>query len=152
MSEGCITPKKLEVPKVAPSLTMERPESYTLKINSRPASFKNNRQLTTRGGKLATLKSKYAIDMMNAAKWELKSQWKGEPSIDCWDIEIWFYYKDKKSWLDSDGAYAFVLDCLKGVVIEDDSYKYVGDTYLNRPRLSRNKKDYIEITLTKREE
>jgi len=149
MIDDCLNRTKLNVPKVAKRTKPRRPEQVDLVINSRPASFKNNRRLTSRGGKLSTFKSSYAIQAIEAAKWELKSQWKGKASKECWDIEVKYYYKDRKSWLDPDGAYAFVLDCLKGIVIHDDSNDYIGDSILRKPQLSRIKKDHIEITLSK---
>ena len=116
-----------------------------LVINSRPYSTKNNRQLARKRSFI----NKVAKKALDEAKWGFKQQWKKKPSKEKHNIEISIFYKDKRSWLDPDNAAAFVLDALKGIVIEDDSPTYIGDLLVRSPELSRQGRAHIDVVLKK---
>ena len=53
-----------------------------------------------------------------AMSWEIKSWWKHEPLKDDVCINVLFYFKDNRK--DIDGCLKALLDCMQGIVYEND--------------------------------
>lgn len=119
-----------------------------LVINSKPFSTKNSRQLA-RGRSFINAKAKNA---MRHAEAELAEQWQREPSKARWDLEVRIFYKNRASWLDRDNALSFVFDVMKGVIIEDDSDRYIANVFAPSPQVSANKEARIEIYMKENRE
>lgn len=111
-------------------------------INSRVHSTKNSRAL---GNGSSFLNAK-ARAWLEAARQELRAQHKGKPLEGCYCVQLVIYYTDGRWNLDVDNASAGVLDSLKGIVVVDDSPKYIARLEVESRR-SRQKKSYVEITI-----
>ena len=64
-------------------------------------------------------KSKRGKEFEEIATYELKKQYKGKVMTGRLGVEIWLYFKTRSK-RDIDNYNKAILDCLKGIVIEDD--------------------------------
>lgn len=87
-------------------------------------------------------KSKRGKEFEEIAKYELKKQYKGEVTKKRLKVEIWLYFKTKAK-RDIDNYNKAILDCLKGIVIEDD--ELIDDLAVHKIKGYGKDKVYIEI-------
>ena len=87
-------------------------------------------------------KSKRGKEFEETAAYELKKQYKGEPTKKRLKVEIWLYFKTRAK-RDIDNYNKAILDSLKGIVIEDD--ELIDDLTVHKIKGYGKDKVYIEI-------
>ena len=87
-------------------------------------------------------KSKKGKEFEEIATYELKKQYKGKVMTGRLGVEIWLYFKTRTK-RDVDNYNKAILDCLKGIVIEDD--ELIDDLAVHKIKGCDKDKVYIEI-------
>lgn len=84
----------------------------SIKITTEPISVNKlyrGRKFLTKDGKA----------IKTAIAWEIRSQWRIAPNTGAVALNVLFYFKDNRN--DIDNALKALLDCMTGLVYEDDS-------------------------------
>lgn len=115
----------------------------TYMLPLRPRSLKNSR--VSRGNYSAV--NPGAKARLEHARQLLSIQHGPELLQGCYDVEICFYRSDNKNLLDTDAIATFCFEALQKTVVPNDSPRHLRDV-IARPRLSRYRRDVIEIILT----
>lgn len=92
-------------------------------------------------------KSKKGKEFEETAIYELKNQYKGKAVTGRLKVEIWLYFKSRAK-RDIDNYNKAILDCLKGIVIEDD--ELIDDLVVHKIKGHSKNRVYIEILEVKK--
>lgn len=111
-------------------------------VSGKVHSTKNSRQ-NVRGKSFINPKAKA---WLKGARLELAAQHRGQPLTGCYQVDLRIYYADGRGHCDLDNASSGLLDCLKGIVVVDDSPKYIGRLTVES-EISRYARAHVEIVL-----
>jgi Holliday junction resolvase RusA-like endonuclease len=128
---------------VAEVLRTRRSQTFEFRITGRPYSTKNSRSLAN--GR--SFMSKGATQWIANARKELRAQFSGDPLTGPYEVSVRAYYADGRHHLDLDNMCSAALDALKGLVLLDDSPRYICKLTASS-QVSRVGEAYMEITLT----
>ena len=116
-------------------------------LEGRPYSLKNSRRTITRGNRTMNVRNAKAEGWLQGARRALKDQHQG-PLLEAQHrVSISVYYADRRWWLDQCAIAEAVFDALKGVVVPDDSPRYLAGLEVKPPKVSKQGRAHLEIEL-----
>lgn len=127
-------------------------DPVVLVLPFRAISLKNHQQIKTRyiRGRQTRMicKSDAAEQALQLAQGFLRSQYKGKPISQQVHLDITFEYKNAQNVPDIDNAENFVMDALKGIVLHDDGWRFVGQLGVSKRHIIKAPADRISIRIT----
>ena len=127
-------------------------QPIVLVLPFRAISSKNHHQIKYKNPYLKTgpyiAKSDAVEAALELAQGYLRQQYRGAPIARAVHLDLKFEYKNAKAVPDIDNAENFVLDALKGVVLQDDGWKYVGELGVTKQHITNAGADRITIRIS----